>query len=186
MELRTERLRLRPYEPADFEMLFAGLILDPVVVRLWRDYADPALTVAEKRAMADHDLGSWIVEGLAAGYPTWVLEAADPAVGPPGDFVGVAGVFPPQNPWGPEPEVGCLLASRHHGRGLATEALSAVIADATERLGIAVVVGIVDEENAASIRLVEKCGFVLERSYAESDGHPCRRYVWSRPPVAPR
>ena len=138
MELRTARLRLRPYREADFETLFTELILDPVVTGLWPDYMDPALTVADKRAMAEHDLGSWIAEGIAAGYPTWMLEAADPALGPPGDFVGAAGLFPPQNEWGPEPEVGCLLASRHHGRGLATEALSAVIADATERLAIPV------------------------------------------------
>jgi RimJ/RimL family protein N-acetyltransferase len=177
LELRTARLRLRPYRPADFETLFRELVLDPVVTRLWHDYADGLLTEADKRAMAERDLGSWIAEGIAAGYPTWVIEAADPALGPPGDFVGAAGVFPPQNEWGPEPEVGCLLASRHHGRGLATEALSAVIADATERLGIAVLVGIVDEANAASIRLVEKCGFVLERSFTGSDGTPCRRYV---------
>jgi RimJ/RimL family protein N-acetyltransferase len=177
VELRTERLRLRPYRAPDFETLFAELVLDPVVIRLWRDYADPSLTEADRRAMAQRDLGSWIAEGIAAGYPTWILEAADPALGPPGDFVGAAGVFPPENEWGPEPELGCLLASRHHGRGLATEALAAVIADATERLGIAVLVGIVDEANAASIRLVEKCGFVLERSFTGSDGTPCRRYV---------
>jgi RimJ/RimL family protein N-acetyltransferase len=177
MELRTARLRLRPYRAADFETLFTELVLDPAVTGLWRDYADPGLTVAEKRRMAERDLGSWIAEGMAAGYPTWVLEAADPALGPPGDFVGAAGVFPPENEWGPEPELGCLLAARHHGRGLATEALSAIIADATERLGIPVLVAIVDEANAASLRLVDKCGFVLERSFTGSDGAACRRYV---------
>ena len=163
MELRTARLRLRPYREADFETLFRELVLDPAVVSLWHDYADPKLTVGEKRAMAERDLGSWIEEGIAAGYPTWILEAADPALGTLGEFVGAAGVFPPENEWGPEPEVGCLLASRHHGRGLATEGLSAVIADATERLGIPILVAIIDEENAASVRLVDKCGFVLER-----------------------
>jgi RimJ/RimL family protein N-acetyltransferase len=177
MELRTARLRLRPYQAADFETLFTQLVLDPVVVRFWEDYADPALTVPEKRAMAEHDLGSWIAEGMTAGYPTWVIELADPALGPPGDFVGAAGVFPPENDWGPEPEVGCLLASRHHGRGLATEALSAVIADATERFRIPVLVAIIDEPNVASFRLVDKCGFTLERSYLDSNGAPCRRYV---------
>jgi RimJ/RimL family protein N-acetyltransferase len=177
VELRTARLRLRPYRPSDFETLFTELVLDPLVIRLWPDYADPALTVGEKRAMAQRDLGSWIEEAMAAGYPTWVIEAADPMVGPAGDFVGASGVFPPENEWGPEPEVGCLLASRHHGHGLATEALSAVIADATERLGIPVLVAIVDEANAASIRLVEKCGLALERTFTGSDGQPCRRYV---------
>ena len=177
MELRTARLRLRPYRAEDFETLFAELVLDPEVTGLWKDYADPSLSVADKRAMAQHDLGAWIEEGIAAGYPTFVIEAADPALGPAGDFVGAAGVFPPENAWGPEPEVGCLLASRHHGRGLATEALNAIIADATSRLGIPVVVAIVDEANGASIRLVEKCGFSLERSFPGEDGQPCRRYV---------
>jgi RimJ/RimL family protein N-acetyltransferase len=177
VELQTARLRLRPYKAADFETLFTQLVLDPVVIRLWHDYADPALTVPQKRAMAERDLGSWIGEGIAAGFPTWVIEAADPSLGPPGDFVGAVGIFPPENEWGPEPEVGCLLASRHHGRGLATEVLSAVIADATGRLQIPVLVAIVDEPNAASIRLVDKCGFTLERSYVGSDGAPCRRYV---------
>ena len=177
MELRTARLRLRPYGAVDFETLFHELVLDPAVISLWRDYAHPSLTVAEKRVMAEHDLGSWIAEGMAAGYPTWVIEAAEPTLGAPGSFVGAVGVFPPENEWGPEPEVGCLLASRHHGRGLATEALSAVIADATERLGIQILVAIVDEANGASIRLVDRCGFVLERSFTGEDGQPCRRYV---------
>jgi RimJ/RimL family protein N-acetyltransferase len=177
VELRTARLRLRPYTPADFETLFRELVLDPEVTRLWGDYADPTLSVEDKRAMAEHDLGAWIEEGMAAGYPTWVAEAADPSVGPEGAFVGAAGVFPAENPWGPEPEVGCLVASRHHGRGLGPEALGAVIADATSRLGIPVLVAIVDEANTASIRLVEKCGFSLERTFAGEDGRPCRRYV---------
>lgn len=158
-------------------MLFAQLVLDPVVTRLWEDYADPSLTDADKRAMADRDLAAWIDEAIAAGLPTWVLEAADPALGPAGDFVGSAGIFPPQNAWGPEPEVGCLLASRYHGCGIATEALAAIMADARARLGVDVVVGIVDEENAASIRLVEKLGFALERSFVDGDGRSCRRYV---------
>jgi RimJ/RimL family protein N-acetyltransferase len=177
MEIRTARLRLRPYRTPDFELLFQELVLDPAVTRLWRDYTDPGLSVADKRVMAEHDLGTWIEEGIAAGYPTWVAEIADPSLGPLGDFVGAAGVFPPENPWGPEPEVGCLLASRHHGRGLATEALSAVIGDATARLGIPILVAIVDEANGASIRLVDKCGFSLERRFVGEDGQPCRRYV---------
>ena len=177
MDLRTPRLRLRPYAPGDFETLFRQLVLDPVVVRFWGDYADPALTEADRRTKAEHDLGSWIEEGIAAGFPTWVLEAADPAVAPDGEFVGVAGVFPAENPFGPEPEIGCMLASRHHGRGLATEAMAAVIADAEERLGIPALVAIIDEPNGPSIRFVEKCGFFLERSFLGDDGEPCGRYV---------
>jgi RimJ/RimL family protein N-acetyltransferase len=177
VDLRTPRLRLRPYEPSDFDLLFEDLVLDPVVTRFWYDYAVAGLTKDDKRAMAWDDLASWIDEGLAAGYPTWIIEVADPALGGPGEFVGAASVYPPENPWGPEPEVGILLASRHHNRGIATEALGAVIDDAARRLGIRAVAAIVDEANVASIRLVEKLGFELERTFAESDGRPCCRFV---------
>ena len=52
-----------------------------------------------------------------------------------------------------------------------------MVADATQRLGIRVLVGIVDEPNVASIRVLEKCGFAFDRSYVGRDGHPYRRYV---------
>lgn len=176
-DLRTTRLRLRPYLAADFDTLFRQLVLDPVVIRFWHAYSRPGLAESEMRSMAEHDLGRWIEEGIAAGHPTWMIEVEEAEIGPVGDFVGVVGVFPPQNEWGPEPEVGYLLASRYHGRGLATEALAAVVFDATERLGIPVLVAIVDEPNVASIRVLEKCGFTHERSFVGRDGHPYRRYV---------
>jgi RimJ/RimL family protein N-acetyltransferase len=176
-ELRTARLRLRPYRSSDFETLFRELVLDPVVIRFWHAYGSPELTEQDKRELAEHDLGSWIEEGIAAGYPTWIMEALAGSAGTPADFVGTIGVFPPENEWGPEPEVGYLLASRHHGQGLATEALAAVVRDVTDRLGVPVLVGIVDEPNLGSIRVLEKCGFAFERPYVGRDGHPYRRYV---------
>jgi RimJ/RimL family protein N-acetyltransferase len=190
-ELVTARLRLRPYRADDFETVFRRLVLDPVVIRFWHAYADPGLSVAERRAMAERDLGTWIEEAMALGYPAWVIESREAVAvdrpaggvggavegGPMPGFVGVTGVFPPETDWGPEPEIGYLLASEHHGRGLATEAVRAVIADATDRLGIPVLTAIVDEPNVASIRVLEKTGFVLERTYLGDDGHPYRRYV---------
>ena len=176
-ELVTARLRLRGYRPADFETLFRELVSDPVVIRFWHAFGAPGLTDSDRRAMAERDLGAWIERGIARGYPTWVIETADPRAGLAGDFVGVIGIYPADNEWGPEPEVGYLLASRHHGRGLATEALAAVVADVTDRRHIPSLVGIVDEPNVASIRVLEKCGFAFERPYTGGDGHPYRRYV---------
>jgi RimJ/RimL family protein N-acetyltransferase len=177
VDLRTARLRLRPYAVADFELLFGELVLDPAVIRFWHAYGAPGLTDGDRRRMAEDDLGAWIEAAQARGFPTWVVELEDPALGPPGDFAGVAGVFPPENEWGPEPEVGYMLASRHHGKGIATEALAAIVADATARLRQPVLAAIVDEPNVASIRVLEKCGFVAERTYVGRDGHPYRRYV---------
>lgn len=174
--IETERLSLRPYDPADFETVVRDLVLDPRVIRFWHDYADPAVTDAERREMAEVDFAGWIAGAIAAGFPAWTIELADPSLGAPGAFVGVVGVFAPQNEWGPEPELGYMLASAFHGRGLATEAVRAVLADAFARLRLERIVAIVDVPNVGSIRVLEKAGFELDREYLGDDGHPYRRY----------
>jgi ribosomal-protein-alanine N-acetyltransferase len=179
--LRTARLRLRPYRPDDFETVFRELVLDPVVIRFWHDYADPALSDERRRSMAEDDFGDWVGGAIAAGYPVWTIEATGIESVTTGTFVGVTGILPPENEWGPEPEVGLMLASRFHGRGLGTEALTAVVDAAFARLGLPRVVAIIDEPNAASNRMVEKVGFSLERSYIDRDGLLYRRYVVDAP-----
>jgi RimJ/RimL family protein N-acetyltransferase len=179
--LETERLRLRPYRPADFEAVVRDLVLDPLVIRFWHEYADQAVTDEQRRAMAEVDFAGWIDGAIARGFPAWVIELTDPSLGSPGAFVGAIGIFPPENEWGPEPEVGYMLASRFHGRGLATEAVRAALGDAFGRLGLARIVAIVDEPNGGSIRVLEKAGFTLDREYAGDDGHPYRRYALDTP-----
>ena len=169
MELRTARLRLRPYAPADFELLFRELVLDPEVTRLWGDYADPALTLADKRAMAEHDLGAWIEEGIAAGYPTWIAEAATRPPAPRATSWArpASSRRRTRGARSPRSDACCVAPPRARARHRGARR---VIADATSRLGIPILVAIVDEANGASIRLVEKCGFSLERTFAGEDG----------------
>jgi len=57
------------------------------------------------------------------------------------------------------PEIGWALASWAHGNGFATEAVSAAVAWGDEHLGAARTVCMIDPENAASIRVAEKCGY---------------------------
>lgn len=54
------------------------------------------------------------------------------------------------------PEVGYWLGREWWGRGVATAAVRAFLAELTERP----LYGVVAHENAASIRVLEKCGFV--------------------------
>jgi len=178
--LATERLLLRPYRPDDFETVLRDLVLDPLVIRFWHEYADPTVTDERRRAMAEVDFAGWIEGAIAAGFPAWTIELADPSLGAPGAFVGVIGIFPPENEWGPEPEAGYMLASAFHGRGLATEAVLAVLGDAFGRLGLARIVAIVDLPNVGSIRVLEKAGFTLDREYVGEDGYPYRRYALDR------
>lgn len=80
-------------------------------------------------------------------------------------------------------EVGYHIAKAHTGKGYAAEALQAFLPFAMEKLNEHRLLGIVLEENAASIRVLEKCGFRLvfqgEAPY-QGAMRPIRRYVFDR------
>lgn len=173
---------MRPYQTADFEAVFRDLVRDPRVIRFWQDYLDPAIDDERRRAMAQVDFADWIDDAIAAGYPSWTLELLDPSLGPHGAFVGVAGLFPADLAEAAEPEIGCMLAGRYHGRGLGTEVLQAVLDDGFGRLGLPRVAAVVDEPNVASIRMVEKLGFALESEYVGDGDQRYRRYLLEPPP----
>ena len=68
----------------------------------------------------------------------------------------------------PEVEVGYGLVDEAHGWGFATEALSALLVE-TDAAGVRVRAS-VEPENAASIRVLAKCGFTELRG-SDEDGH---------------
>ena len=59
-------------------------------------------------------------------------------------------------------EIGYHIASGYTGRGYATEAVSAFLPVIMERIGLQSMEGICISGNAASRRVMEKCGFALE------------------------
>jgi len=80
-------------------------------------------------------------------------------------------------------EVGYHIAKPYTGKGYATEALKAFLPCILEKLNIACIEGVVLEENIASHRVLEKCGFELTfRGQAPYQGQPraLRRYIWPR------
>lgn len=52
-----------------------------------------------------------------------------------------------------------MIAAALHGRGMATEAAGAVLANAYSRYGISSVHAVVDAPNRASCRVLERLGF---------------------------
>ena len=58
-------------------------------------------------------------------------------------------------------EIGYHIAEEHRGQGYASESVKAFLSAVMERLGVSQVWGVVDERNAASCRVLEKCGFRL-------------------------
>ena len=83
-------------------------------------------------------------------------------------------------------ELGYSLAEEYWGRGLMTEAAKQVIVYGFEYIGLDVMMIRTGEENLASQRIIEKCGFqyegTLRRIYRIYDGtvKPVRCYTMLR------
>ena len=59
-------------------------------------------------------------------------------------------------------EVGCHIGGSYTKKGYATEAVKAFLPVIMPKLGIRRIAGIFVSENKASIKLMERCGFVKE------------------------
>lgn len=65
-------------------------------------------------------------------------------------------------------EVGYMLGSGHHGKGIMTEALEAVVKYGFEVMKLHSIEGVIAPENIASARVLEKGGFKREALFKEN------------------
>lgn len=150
--IETDRLILRGHELADFEES-AAMWADPAVVA--RISGVPS-TAAESWSRLLRYIGHW----QALGYGYWVLESKRD-----GRFVGEAGLADYHRDSQPsahgKPEAGWALKTSAQGQGLATEAVTAVMAWADDELSkkFPMACAIFDPTHAASVRVAEKVGF---------------------------
>lgn len=72
-----------------------------------------------------------------------------------GEYAGYVQLVPIDGGW----EIGYHTVKALSGRGYATEAVQAFLPVMMARLGLTGVAGVCDAENAASVRVLEKCGF---------------------------
>lgn len=141
--LETERLRLRPWTPADLETLHRWTS-DP---RMMEHMGRGPMSRGETRAMLArtlqhyerHGFGVWLAEDRETGQP-----------------VGRTGLSYHRAWPHPDPEVGWWISPERWGEGLATEAGAAAIGHAFGTLGVERVVSICIEENVASRRVMAK------------------------------
>ena len=141
IELRTPRLRLRPIAAADREALHA-LWTEPAVRRfLWDDRVIDLVTVD---GVIERSTASFAAEG----FGLFALREPERAV-----LLGAVGIYRLREG---EPELIYSLATACFGRGLATEASRAVIADVFERLGFTRVLARTDPPNLASIAVMRR------------------------------
>lgn len=149
-EILTDRLCLRAHRASDFEDCVA----------LWTDPAVTAFiggTAFARDAIWTRLLryaGMWSV----LGYGYWAICDRQS-----GRFLGEAGLADFKRDMTPAlgdtPETGWALRGEAHGRGLATEAMQAVLDWSDRSLEQAETCCIISDDNPASLRVADKLGY---------------------------
>ncbi|MDO9076753.1 MAG: GNAT family N-acetyltransferase [Brevundimonas sp.] len=137
VEIRTPRLILRSARPDDLAAMHA-ILSDPRATRWWS--TPPHETLDQTAA--------WLDGMIANGpdHPDFVVELD-------GRVIGKAGFYR-------MPDVGYILHPDVWGQGLASEAVGAAIDHVFHSRDVDLLTADVDPENAASIRLLERLGFI--------------------------
>jgi len=137
MEIRTPRLLLRSAREDDLAAMHA-VLSDPRATEWWSTppHADLAQTEV------------WMASMIANGdqHPDFVIERDGVVIGKVGFYA--------------LPDIGYILHPDHWGVGLAGEAAEAAISHVFATTDLQDLTADVDPDNAASIRLLERLGFV--------------------------
>lgn len=152
--LETERLILREHRAEDFDAFFA-MESDPEVRRFVGGAPRPYALA--KRRFRERFLGT-----RRGRLGLWAT-----ALKSTGEYAGYTGVYPyfraPGRISARDACLGFTLSRAFWGRGLATEAATALVRYGFDELGLDRILGSVEAGNAASIHILEKLGFRLWR-----------------------
>ena len=154
----TDRLRVEPWHD---RATGAGLTLVEVVAGLLTEQTTAALPARWRGAFDTERAADWIAERDAES-PT--LLATERSTDHPVALAIVAGV--PDGRRGLDLRIGYIVSESAWGRGFAGELLDGLVGWARTHGGIDTVTGGAERANAASIRVLEKCGF----SVIDDDG----------------
>ena len=149
--LETQRLMLR--ELGDEHAAFIlELLNEPAFLRYIGDKgvrdeesARRYIQDGPRASYGQHGFGLYLVEQKGDGAP-----------------VGICGFL--QRETLPDPDLGFAFLARYRSRGYATEAGVATMAYGRETLGMNRLLAITSPDNAASIRVLTKMGFVFDRT----------------------
>ena len=156
-QMETARLLLLQPQAADAVAIFERYASDPDVTKFlgWPRHE----SVADTQAFLRFSAGEW--ERWPAG-PYLIRSRSD------GQLLGGTGFgFEGQH----QAATGYVLARDAWGKGYATEALGAVI-DVARRIGVARLHALCHPQHRASWRVLEKCGFVQDRSWTKQAEFP--------------
>jgi RimJ/RimL family protein N-acetyltransferase len=154
LPILTERLVLREHLPSDVDDMLE-FHSDPDVVRFvpW-----PVRT----REQVLEALAPRLTAGRVEKRGDWLILAIE--LRETGKVIGEVLL---KNSKSDEGELGYALHRGFQGKGLAFEAASAMLQLGIEQFGLRRVTAQLDARNTASVRLLERLGFSLHRSYEE-------------------
>jgi len=145
--IETAHISLRPWGPADADAWYA-VLQEPDLLKYFPDPKAPSRRMADR--YIEHHLEHW----QAFGYGHWVVVTRDER-----RVVGWTGLeYLPELE---QTELAYLLSRSVWGHGYATEAARAAVRFAFEAVRLDELIALVHPENAASIRVAEKCGMCL-------------------------
>lgn len=164
-ELSTERLRLSPVTQDD-----AAFVLEMLNDPGW------LANIGDRGVRTLDDARRYIADRLVAsyeknGFGLWVVERKDA----PG-AIGICGLV--KRDTLPEPDIGFAFLPEFWSAGYAYESAAAVKTYALGTLGMPRLLAITNDDNVASIRLVEKLGLAFVRMMELSPGEsPVRLFA---------
>jgi [ribosomal protein S5]-alanine N-acetyltransferase len=155
-ELHTPRLRLRLFEPADWDV-YAAICADADVMRYIGE------GTVQTREQAWQSMAAFLGHWHLLGYGMWAVQHRAS-----GRLLGRVGYL--NRPGWPGFELGWLLGREHWGQGFAREAAAAALAHAFDVLHKPRVISLIRPGNARSIALAEALGETLHSRIDFSGG----------------
>ena len=148
--METERLLLRPFTLDDGPFVLT-LLNEPSFLHF----------IGDKQVRNLEDARQYILTGPIASYQQnnfglLLVELKD-APTP----IGMCGLLQREDL--PDPDIGFAFLPDYWGRGFAFEAATAVMTDARKRLNLNQILAIVNPDNDASIKLLERLGLRFDR-----------------------
>lgn len=154
--LETERLILRRVLPSDVKEMFE-LRSNPVTMK----YIPRPLLTNHEEALAHIQMMEDKIETNEGINWAITLKGDDKMIG----VIGHYRIKPEHY----RAEVGYMILPEYHGKGITTEAVQCVVDYGFNTMQLHSIEGVIDPENEASEKVLQKCGFVKEAHFKENE-----------------
>ena len=161
--LQTGRMTLRRLTPADAPFI-RELVNEPSWIRF----------IGDRGVRTEDDARAYLAKGPIAmyeryGFGLWMCESRES-----GEALGICGLI--KRDTLEDVDIGFAFLPRYWGQGYAHESAAAVLDYGREVLELDRIVAITSPDNTSSIRLLEKLGLRLEKTF-EVGGMPTQLFV---------